>query len=79
MTNEQNTNSSSEQLTVLSFGGGQDSTALLYKYAHMTDAQVAEIKKLLGTIPQKEIAERFGVCAAQISHIKHGRQWKHIL
>ncbi|MGV0949233.1 MAG: hypothetical protein ACOYB3_01080 [Azonexus sp.] len=33
MTNEQSTNSS-EQLTVLSFGGGQDSTALLYKYVY---------------------------------------------
>jgi hypothetical protein len=37
--------------------------------------QVREIKALLGTIPQKDIATRFGICSAQVSHIKYGRQW----
>lgn len=46
--------------------------------SRLKEAQVVEIKRLLGTVPQKDIAEKFGVCAAQISHIKHGRQWKHI-
>jgi hypothetical protein len=39
---------------------------------------VREIRRLIGTMQQKDIAEKYGVCPTAITAIKTGRTWKHI-
>jgi len=46
--------------------------------ALLTHDQVREIRKLFGTMFQKDIAERFGVKPGVISAIKHGGAYRHI-
>ena len=46
--------------------------------AKLTARQVAEIRSLIGTIPQTRIAQMFGVSKCCINAIKAGRAWKHI-
>lgn len=48
--------------------------------AKLSDEEVAQIKLLLfnETIPQKDIANLFGVGQNHISNIKHGKVWKHV-
>jgi len=43
--------------------------------AKLTEMDVAEIRRLLGTMKQQDIADRFGVSAALISKIKHKELW----
>jgi hypothetical protein len=43
--------------------------------AKLTAGQVREIKGLLGTLQQKDIAARYGVDPSLISHIHCGRLW----
>ena len=44
----------------------------------LTDSDVREIKALLGTMQQKDIAEKFGINKQTITDIKQGKRWKHI-
>ncbi len=44
----------------------------------LTDAQIVEIKSLIGTASQREIASRFGVQQPQISRIATGKRWAHL-
>lgn len=44
----------------------------------LTAADVLEIRRLCGTMPQTRIAERFGICQQTVSDIKRGRRWGHI-
>lgn len=58
-----------EKLTVLSFGGGQDSTALLYEYVYNYNfRKVYDIKKLLVLI--SETGNEHDETYAHIEHIK---------
>jgi len=41
----------------------------------LSEDDVREIRKMIGEIPMKEIAAKFGVRRAQITAIKHGRFW----
>jgi hypothetical protein len=46
----------------------------------LTEAQVREIKiKLNSGSTLQELADEYGRCKATISHIKTGRQWKHVV
>jgi len=45
----------------------------------LVEAQVREIKTLLGTMSHGEIAARYGVKPPTIWHIANGRTWKHIV
>lgn len=40
--------------------------------------QVREIRKLVGAVPNKEIASQFGVSQGTVSNIKVGRTYKHV-
>ena len=44
----------------------------------LVDADVIQIKKLIGTTSNRAIGELFGVSGSTIDQIKHGRSWKHI-
>ena len=44
----------------------------------LTEDQVVDIKKLTGTLPQKDIAAMFGVAWYTISSIQRGVNWSHI-
>lgn len=44
----------------------------------LTEEDVNNIRKLLGTKTQKEIAQQFGVCQPTISAIKCGRLWGNV-
>lgn len=46
--------------------------------AKLTQDDVAAIKRLLPTMTQSKIAERFNVCASTISYIKRGRTWSNV-
>lgn len=46
--------------------------------AVLTTDTVSQIRKLIGTMSQKRIAEIFGICQAQVSRINTKRHWKHI-
>lgn len=43
--------------------------------AKLTEADVLEIRSLLGSLTQAEIARQFGVDPSHISDIKHGKKW----
>lgn len=47
----------------------------------LTDEKVRQIRELLkaGGLQQQEIAALFGVCESQITEIKYGRSWKHVI
>lgn len=48
--------------------------------AKLTEADVAEIKRLRGLgVKQAEIAAQFGVCATRISFIDRGINWRHVV
>lgn len=44
----------------------------------LTEDQVREIKRLLPTTPQKDLAKRFKISATMISSIYKGTRWGHI-
>ena len=45
----------------------------------LTVEQVAQIKALLQeSLPQKIIADRFGISQSEVSHINNGHRWSHI-
>lgn len=47
--------------------------------AKLTEDDVREIRRLLAAgVARKDIAQRFGVTAPHIGHIKFGRLWAHI-
>lgn len=48
---------------------------------NLTEAQVAEIKKLaeLKSMPHRKIAEMFGVKQQTVSNIHTGKTWKHVV
>lgn len=41
----------------------------------LTEADVLEIRSLLGIVPQSEIAKRFGIDPSSVSNIKSGKNW----
>lgn len=43
--------------------------------AKLTDEQVAEMRRLFGTISQAEIARRFQISESQVHRIKTGKCW----
>lgn len=48
--------------------------------AKLTEADVRIIRNLLANnVPQRTIADRFGVSDVAISHIKNGKSWRHVL
>lgn len=46
--------------------------------AKLTDATVAQIRALAGTMPQREIGRMFGVSQGTVSTILVGKTWTHI-
>lgn len=46
--------------------------------AILTESQVIEIMALIGTMPQGQIAERFGVCRKCVNNIYRGTLWMHL-
>ena len=46
--------------------------------AKLTNKQVIEIRNLRGTMPQCEIAKKFGISNPNLSHILSRKKWKHI-
>ena len=44
----------------------------------LVEADVIQIKQLIGTTSSRAIGELFGVSGGTIDQIKHGRTWKHI-
>lgn len=51
-----------------------------HKLAKLTEGDVVIIKRALadGSVPRKELADRFGVTTGVIDHIKAGTTWKHV-
>jgi hypothetical protein len=49
-----------------------------HAWAKLNEAQVREIKKLLGKVSRSTIAERYGVSKGAIQCIANGKSWKHI-
>lgn len=47
--------------------------------AVLSAADVAAIRLAKGVVPQRELAQRFGVTQSNISHIQSGKSWKHVL
>lgn len=47
-------------------------------HAKLTASQVMEIRDLLKTRTQADIAAQFGVCRQTIGKIKRGQSWKHL-
>lgn len=45
----------------------------------LTEQQVAEIRALRGTVPQRELARRYGVTQAAVKQVQLGRHWQHTL
>lgn len=46
--------------------------------AKLNEAQVAEIKRLLPTYTHAELGVRYGVCAATVSLIAAGKNWRRV-
>lgn len=44
----------------------------------LTEDDVLEIRSLIGTIPQSQIAKRFGVSESSITMIKQRKHWSHV-
>ena len=44
--------------------------------AKLTWVKVAEIRKLKGSLTQKEVAKQFGVTPSTISYVQSGKTWK---
>lgn len=49
-----------------------------FPQARLTEADVRAIRSTAGTITQREIAGRYGVCQAVISRVLGGRSWSHV-
>lgn len=47
--------------------------------AVLTEAQVAEIRSLKGTLSQREIGKRFGIHQVQVGRIQRGERWKNVV
>lgn len=47
--------------------------------AKLTTQKVVEIRSLLGVIPQRAIAERFGISKGHVNAIAQRRKWAHVL
>lgn len=46
--------------------------------AKLTEKQVLEIRSLYKIIPQKQLAQNYGVSRGTIQNIHEGRNWKHV-
>lgn len=46
--------------------------------AKLTEADVVEIRRLAGTVPYRELGERFGVSAQTAWRAATGKTWKHV-
>lgn len=46
--------------------------------AKLTESQVLEVMELIGTMPQGQIAKRFGVCRKCVNNIYRGKIWMHL-
>lgn len=57
------------------FAHGTNSAGEKNGSAKLTEADVAEIRRLLGSMKQQDIADRFGVSAGLISKIKRKELW----
>jgi hypothetical protein len=57
---------------------GTDHRGQRHPKAVLTDAQVLEIRALIGTDSQANIARRYGVSQQLVCDIKKGRAWKHL-
>jgi hypothetical protein len=44
----------------------------------LRDCDIAEIRRLKGVVPQRKIAERFGVSQFCIGSIHRGKAWRHV-
>jgi HNH endonuclease len=45
----------------------------------LSESDVLEIRRLRGSVKQKQLAERFGIGIAQVCRIQKGQQWAHLL
>lgn len=46
--------------------------------AKLSEDDIREIRRLIGTMSQYDVAERFGVSPPTISAIKRGKTWRHV-
>lgn len=47
-------------------------------HAKLTEDQVREIRAMAGQMPQRLIADRFGIKQMQVSRIIRGERWRHV-
>jgi hypothetical protein len=47
-------------------------------WSKLTEADVVQIRKLAGSMTQREIGEKFGVKQPRVSRILSGEQWRHV-
>lgn len=47
-------------------------------HVKLSKVEIRQILRLLGRVPQAEIARQFGVCRSTITHINTGRNWKRL-
>jgi predicted XRE-type DNA-binding protein len=60
-------------------GGAVHGKGERHRFAKLRDENIAEIRALLASgVPQRRIAERFGVHQSQISRISCAHRWSHI-
>ncbi len=48
-------------------------------YSKLTEKDIVQIKKLIGKLTQKEIANKFKIDQSTVSCIKTGKLWSHVL
>lgn len=46
--------------------------------AKLTESNVVEIRRLAGSVAQRELGRRFGVCQSTIGFVIRGQTWSHI-
>lgn len=59
-----------------SYDNGLKRTGELHGMHKLTEAEVEQIRNLLGKVEQKEIAQKYGVSQSTVSAIKTRRLWK---
>lgn len=57
---------------------GTDRKGSQLPQAKLNEAQVAEIKSMLGLISHRAIAAQYGVSSTAVSLISSGKNWKHV-
>ena len=58
--------------------GNQRTVGSKHGMAKLTEDDVVNIKRLLGTTSQQEIARQFGISQSIISGIATGKRWSHV-